>query len=595
MLSSQYAAERDLAEKTLRANVAARASRMDMLVRYAEGRQYEGRPSFWDGSVPLFRRAPCVVYAAPAMAAHSFVALLLGDDRFCGLTSHPGENDAAFDEAFGLDETDSATLDRFIESMLRRGHVMRSLRALLYRSLVAGCAVAVGSMRYGTPALSTLPAEWCTADRGADGQVIMLEVLYPQIEDETAADGSKHPVCMLYRRVIDGTTDTTYLPTRALLDGTRPEEWRVDQERTVEHGFGFCPVVWYANRHESNDLVADSGRAIHDLVLDELDGLNFALSVRHRAAMMLGDPMIVEIGVDKDYQQAPQSSVWRSAHMGPGDHPDNYRWGRWEQSGATGTMKGPGTTWRYESPQTKVDILTLPSGALDPLVKNADDLLATVAESMAWVPTDAKQLNLGTAPSGRAFEWLHKKQIDRCLELREDFGEDCILACVGMLLRMVLATPAARVRLGGVGEVQAILGRFLVAVEGGFDWVPPEFKCKWGPFFPPTEADMKLVSEAARADLLAGIITKRTAVERLAPFYAIKNVDQYLEALEGEAAEREGALEGALRNLQRANAEEAEDEGERVAAPAVAKPVPPRRATVEVGVVRGRTRAAVGG
>jgi hypothetical protein len=305
--------------------------------------------------------------------------------------------------------------------------------------------------------------------------------------------------------------------------------------------------------------------------------------------------MIVEIGVDKDYQQAPQSSVWRSAHMGPGDHPDNYRWGRWEQSGATGTMKGPGTTWRYESPQTKVDILTLPSGALDPLVKNADDLLATVAESMAWVPTDAKQLNLGTAPSGRAFEWLHKKQIDRCLELREDFGEDCILACVGMLLRMVLATPAARVRLGGVGEVQAILGRFLVAVEGGFDWVPPEFKCKWGPFFPPTEADMKLVSEAARADLLAGIITKRTAVERLAPFYAIKNVDQYLEALEGEAAEREGALEGALRNLQRANAEEAEDEGERVAAPAVAKPVPPRRATVEVGVVRGRTRAAVGG
>jgi hypothetical protein len=44
-----------------------------------------------------------------------------------------------------------------------------------------------------------------------------------------------------------------------------------------------------------------------------------------------------------------------------------------------------------------------------------------------------------------------------------------------------------------------------------------------------------------RADLKAGLITLRTAVEKRAAYYSVGNVDQYVEALEGLEADRVAA------------------------------------------------------
>ena len=57
------------------------------------------------------------------------------------------------------------------------------------------------------------------------------------------------------------------------------------------------------------------------------------------------------------------------------------------------------------------------------------------------------------------------------------------------------------------------------------------------------------MSTQARDDKDAGLITLRTAVERIARFYGIEDIDTYLETLKGEQQERVGSLHSAMAAL----------------------------------------------
>ena len=70
-------------------------------------------------------------------------------------------------------------------------------------------------------------------------------------------------------------------------------------------------------------------------------------------------------------------------------------------------------------------------------------------------------------------------------------------------------------------------------------WTPLTLTLRWGRYFAPgVEDEQKLVDMVSRARD-AGLITTRTAVQRLARQFAIDNVDAYLKALEEEAEERQ--------------------------------------------------------
>lgn len=557
---SNLAAERQVEEKKLQANIGARARSLDWLVRCAEGRQYEGRPSFWDDSVPLMRRAPCVVYPAAMLAANSYGSLILGEGRFRGLTTHREEDDEAFDERLGLSPEDSAHIDKALQRALREGRIGAAMRVLLYLALVGKTSCAVMHLRKGVACLDVLDAKWCvpTFENGPGGDVVSVDLRYPYLHEFKDASGNDHVECRMYRRVIDAVADTVFVPMRATQTGLYDESsWRV--ETSTPHGLGFCPVVWY--RHEPSATVRGTidGTAIHQELCDEIDALNFALSIRHRAAVMLGDPMIWETGVQEGTKRAPTGIVWQGEVEGPGTSDGkgynlpnvNSSWGRYVNKGGSGTMKGPGTIWSYDSPDAKVGILGLEAGALKPIEEDADDLLAIVAEGMSWVPTDPKQMSLGTSPSGRAFEWLHKKQIEACGTLREDFAHGVLLPVASMILRAIATLPPERLRIGGAVKAHAILQRFFVEmapaenappVPTRTEWIAPFMSPLWGAYFAPTEADAKAVSEMVRADYQAGIISRQTAVEKLAPFYGIADAAAYVEELEREDEDREEAV-----------------------------------------------------
>ena len=358
MDASQYA-NADDAIASARANLSPRAIELENLERYAIGTQYEGRPSFFDDSKPLWERAPCVVYPIVQIAIESNRDLVLGSHRFPIVSSNPGEDDS---EADGLDEEKSQRVDRAIAELQRRVRWKAVSRQALVHAEQARSAAAIIGARNGRPFIELIRSRWCEPTFDVHGKVSKLEIRYPSLQPEKQADGRWKLKPLIYRRVIDSTSDTTFLPMEANSDGREPQgdAWKVDPKRTVEHKLGFCPVHWYAHLRECSDVADFDGQAIHETVLDEIQGLDFALSQRHRAAIFAGDPQTIETGVQPGYN--PSGVTARTSV--PSTNAAGQVTGAFQSpQPQAARKKSPGVVWQYESPETKVSYLILPPEA----------------------------------------------------------------------------------------------------------------------------------------------------------------------------------------------------------------------------------------
>lgn len=527
---------RERAETILRNNLNPRYFKIDRLERYAKGTQYEGRPSFWNDDIPLHERAPIIVHPVVNSAVASNCDLVLGEGRYPTATTHPGEDDSAFDERFGLSEEDSEVLDRFLKEVQEQARCTAAFTELLETAQHSRTSVAVCRVVDGKLDIETVLAKHCEPafDTKRPSEVVKLEIRYPYIEDYFDEEKKQWSCrCMLYRRVIDTMSDTVYLPAPASENRGEPDAWNVDVTKTAAHGFGFCPVVWYKFMPSKSTVAEIDGCAVHEKLLDEIDALNFTLSQKHRACLYCADPQMVEIGVHEDENPAPMgrtSTLWV-----PGDPSDNKQW----RSGITpdgrpARKRGPGVINRYDSSDVKVSYLTLPGDAMKPSEDNARGIEAMLKEALAYVAIDIDKMKLGSDVSGRALEWLHRKQIDRCSRIRTDFGDNCMKPVINMLLRIALHMKKG-LYLAGLDKVRGILERFMQALDDGTTrWFNPTMKLAWGPWFAQTDADAKQTSETVRADYTAKLITRQTAIQKLAPYYGIKDAAQYLDALEDE-------------------------------------------------------------
>lgn len=67
----------------------------------------------------------------------------------------------------------------------------------------------------------------------------------------------------------------------------------------------------------------------------------------------------------------------------------------------------------------------------------------------------------------------------------------------------------------------------------------PAISLRWGPYGRPDAADEKSTVDTTAAAFSARLITRRTAVEKVAAMFGIENVAEYVEKLEAEDEERE--------------------------------------------------------
>jgi len=510
-----------------------RYRRIDRLQRYIEGTQYIGKNDWWD-DCPLWEKAPCIVYPAGKLAIDSNKELVLGRERFPVITSRPEQDEA--DE--GLDEESSRKLDALIKQLTKEVKLCTSTRKGFDSAQGASTAVALLGARRGKLFIEILSPKRCVPTFDDDGEPTSLEIKYPYLK----RDEEKRWQCYLYRRTIDGTQDILYNEQKAPDDGSEPS-WSV--KSTVLHGFGFCPVIWHKNDPKPDDDVTQfDGHAIHEIVLDEMDALNYALSIRHRAVIYTGDPQLVEIGVEPGTNPtgvADSPVADATPHGGQETPPDGGNpivgtYGRKRPRGGPrgARKKGPGYPWQYSDPNVKVFYLTLPPGAIESIFNHCEDLYNKLCDSMDVVipaPSMGKMLQVIT---GKGIESLRAKQLDRCDGYRDDFGEGFILAAIDKLLRITWVLGPQKLKLPGLNKSLPLLKKF---VEGDGSWSGPRLTLKWGKYYrPDAEDEQKTVTTTTQS---VGLTTLRTRVQKVAPIFEIEDVETYLASLEAENAERE--------------------------------------------------------
>lgn len=459
-------------EKTLeivRANTSPRYKRLDDLWRWVEGSQYEGLPGWFTDSVPRWERAPCIVYPVVQVAIESNTDLVFGEGRFPVFTSKPAEDES--DEEGGTSEDESSDVDRFLRAYHEKSQFKAHCREAFAHGQGVGTAVGLHSVRNGVPYNELAEAKACTPKFDVDRNVVELEIKYPYVEEyKDPQSGQWRERVMLYRRVIDEKSDTTFKPAEANANGLDPESWIPDAAQTVAHGLGFCPVIWYPFMRGCVPVNVIDGKAIHRLLIDEIRQHDIAVSSRHTCAL-LSEPQMVEIGVTPGYNPTGSGRLPGIPSTASGGTPYEEAKQMGQLTGSYGSggtgearKKGPGYVAQYPNPETKVEYLTIPADTLKAQDENASDILHKIQDALGVVLIDERSLKLSGTASGKALEAIRQRQIDRCDQYRDDIWDRFLLPSLRMQLRIASAL-GARLKVPGANGLQAQLQKLATASD----------------------------------------------------------------------------------------------------------------------------------
>ena len=517
-----------------------------------DGTGYNDRPDFFSSDDrPIQERKPCVQSFAVKNAIESNVAFAMGEGRFPVLLSLSSENDNVFDQRLGLNSTDSATLDAFNIKIIDLGRLEQTFRNGCKMAQAARSVALVLSFRRGLPCVDLVWSKLCMptfADPADPTRVTRLEIRYRYLDKfrDSTTNGEWWSCVKEYLRVIDTVADTVYLPLEIWDErdaGINAASGAIASQ--VMHGFGLCPVHWYAHALESLSAISVDGRALHEGMIPLVEQYDLALSQRHRAAIYAGDPQLIATGVDDGDAIGRRG---RSAVVRPEVGDTNRQWSTalyGSGQGGDKLRRGAGEFWRTENPDAKFKLLTLPGDGLKSLADNVTDLQARVSDALGVVNVDPGALGGSGDLSGRTLSFVFSKQINRVSQLREDLGRNCIIPTLNLFYRMIVAQPLG-VYLPGIKLVLPILQRFMVAVDDGTGtgntipmWIAPMLKLKWGDYFEPSDVDEATRAATAIAAYNGKLITLSSAVEHIRSVFAISSVDQYVKTLAAEVAQRQ--------------------------------------------------------
>ncbi|HEY3495265.1 MAG TPA: hypothetical protein VGK73_11290 [Polyangiaceae bacterium] len=453
------------AYKAIQANLSPRYRRLEELERWSTGEQYQGRPSWWDGGpteVPRWERAPCVVYPVVQVAISSNVDLVFGKGRFPSFTSCSGEDaeteDESEEESEGdtelaseaepeavpgeLTEDESNALDAFIAEYHKVCGFPAHAREAFHAAQASCTAVAIHGHRNGKPFADLIPSKWGTAKFGLDGEVTELEIRYPYLDEFKNQEGQWEVKAKLYRRLITESDDTTFYPADASVDGTEPA-WKKDPAKSIPHGLGFCPVVWYPFMRGCAPVNRVDGKAIHELLTDEIHQLDLALSTKQGCALH-SEPQIIEIGVPPGAD--PTTEIGRTAIVMSTKEamPEKAALEAGLVNGAyvdgsgssKARKKGPGRIWSYPNEKSSVTYLAFPAGLLKEQEEHCNDLLSKIEQAMAVVLPKPSEFKFAGAVSGRSLQETKSRQYDRCDQYRDDLERHFLTPSISMQLRI---------------------------------------------------------------------------------------------------------------------------------------------------------------
>jgi hypothetical protein len=527
---------------------------------YLRGKQYDGRPDWFEGTdskgeiVPLHERKPCVIYPLPAASVGQAVRFAVGEGRFPSVAVDEVDENEAVAPGLTVSDAEAEALTALVTQIIESACLKSASRVLMRTGMSAKTAPAIVSVRRGKFMLEMPRPQDCIPkfiddDPSADVEAMVWCYQHMKAVDHGGAIIEKPH---WFRQDITSTEFITY--ENEPIEHGRKARWTVKDRK--EHGLGFCPVVWTRNMPEAHCSDID-GSAFYGDMLDEFDALNFSLSQRHRGIRYFGTPQAYETNVADD--EAPAEAGRRAKTIKTADgrgtyHPDDISAGPFGVTPKKARKAAPDQIWSYKGPAS-LGVLETTGKAFEVTSKHVLDIRARILEALNVVlldPETAMKQDL----AGVALERLFSPMLAMVDELREHWWEHGIAKIIGMMLRIIAVTGGKGLLIPGVRKAAPMLSRFTVQTEAGPLWVPPRMTPAWGDYFSPGPDDITKSVDAAEKAATAGFITKKTAARYVATYFGVDDPEA-----EAEEAEEE-SLEAAAKTVQEADGGMAKPEDE---------------------------------
>jgi SPP1 Gp6-like portal protein len=275
----------------------------------------------------------------------------------------------------------------------------------------------------------------------------------------------------------DWTTDSTleYFPIEGPV--TKPEDlkWEEDEELSVPHGLGFVPAEWITPLEVANDI--DGAPIVDEPEFLLEDEVNYTLSQAGRGIRYNQEPTLVFTGVDAE----DDCSIVRGGNNTLRVRTDPAREGGQNADAKLLEMTGTG-------PATAMDYVRLVRNMFNEIVQVVDHDPAQFAG----------------AASGVALERLLYPMVLLVQNLRPDYEEKLGRLLVKMLKATGSVGPSDDIRVSAI----------------------------WPPVVDSTAVDLREYTAAIIQTYELGLIDRRKAIEFLAPFLDIDDVDEFLNQVE---------------------------------------------------------------
>jgi Phage portal protein, SPP1 Gp6-like len=438
-----------------------RARTLDILKRVLNGTLYDVLPYQFHEErgaggeyIPLRNRRPSIRYALCRVVVEDSVSLLFSEGHFPTIDCP----DQKIREVFA-DLVKETRLNQVMTDAAMQGSI--GSIALLMRVLCGRLFFSVLDTTYLTPS-------W---DPQAPDNLATVVEKYKVRGDLLAADGYDVPdICLDYWfvRKWDADTETWFLPEPV----GGPSDPIVDQDRTIQHGLGFVPIVWIRNlpglsvTGDASDGVCTFRAAVETQV--EID---YQLSQAGRGLKYSSDPTLLI--------KEPATSDGE-------------------------IIKGAGNAL-VVSEKGDAKLLEIGGTASAAVIEYVRTLRELALESIHGNRAGADRLT--AAQSGRALELMNQGLIWLSDNLRVSYGEGALLALARMVLR------AAQVyRL-------TVMGADLPSLDPA-----ARLSLKWSHWYPMTADDRQKDAQTLATLLNSGQISRETAIKAIADTYDIEDV-----------------------------------------------------------------------
>jgi hypothetical protein len=508
--------------------------RINRLEALYNGQQYEGRPSFWNKTVPVVERAPHVQSRYARAVVDRVAHFVFGRRRFPRF--------AAQSAAYGvtLSDEERAALGAVVTELVAATKLTSVALAYLTEGLKTGSAVVVCGMRDGLPRAQILPSKWCTPEFDARGNVRRMVVEYKAL-----LGGELH----WHRREITATSDRTWPPVK--VDPKHAPQWSLIAP-VVDIALTFCPVVWTKNLPPATASEADAdGVSLLDGLGEEVAALDRNLSQFDRYGLYNGDPQIIRKGAG-DAGSGGGDTIGRSVS------PDAAQRGlvadfmqKWRGSPTPGaaTKKAPGTIWDLPA-DGGADLMESSGAAVNIFGGVMKELRRALGDATGVLLADPDVMGKGDL-SARALTLLHAPMLDLADVLSADYGP-ALVTMVSHWLRLIATNPGA-VHIASAQDpaAQAALARFWTRdAKGALAWLTPPLTLAWGPYFEPSGEEIaQRIDAAQKAAGGAAVASRRTAVALVAQVTGVEDVDAECEAIDAEQGAERAAVTQTMRAL----------------------------------------------